>query len=438
MPRMVVPLTAVKVRTAAPGRYGDGGGLYLLVRPPSLKHAAGDKDGGRYWLFRYRLPGRLMREMGMGRADGRDAVTLRDARAKAADLLKLVKAGVDPLVQRDADAEAEKAAAQAMQARTKTFRQVAALFIEAHEAGWDNAKHRAQWSATLDAYAYPVMGDLPVAEVQTAHVMQVLTPIWRTKTETATRLRGRVESVLDYATVLGWRSGPNPALWRGHIAKLLPKPSKVRTVESHAALPWRDMGSFMNQLRIRGGLPARALELTILTAARSGEVLGAKWSEFDLSEALWTVPAGRMKAGREHRVPLSEAALAVLHKLLPTRDEKAGDWVFPGAREGRPLSNMAMEMLLRRMGRNDVTVHGFRSTFRTWAADTTAYAGEVAEAALAHMKGDKVEAAYQRGDFFEKRQRLMEDWATFCARPAAASGTVTPIRKSEDGGRHLR
>lgn len=419
MPRKATGLTAAKVRTAEPGRYGDGGGLYLLVRP----------EGGRFWVFRYVID-KKMREMGLGAASGRDAVMLTNARAAARKLWEAVRAGRDPLNDRKAEAEARKTATLAAQARAKTFREVAALYIEACEAGWDNAKHRAQWSATLKTYAFPHMGDLPVGEVQTVHVMAALGPIWRTKTETATRLRGRIESVLDYAKVLGWRTGENPALWRGHIAKLLPKPSKVRMVENHAALPWRDMGSFMAELRARGGLPARALELTILTAARSGEVLGARWSEFDLPEAVWKIPVERMKARREHRVPLSEAALAVLNKLLPMRDTLAGDWVLPGAREGRPLSNMAMEMLLRRMGRDDITVHGFRSAFRTWTAEATGYASEVAEAALAHVKGDRVEAAYQRGDFFEKRGRLMADRAAFCEWTTQAEATVTPIRRA--------
>jgi integrase len=355
-------------------------------------------------------------------------VLLKDARTKAAELHAMVKNGIDPLSQRETNAAADRAATAAAQARLKTFKQVAAAYVAAHEAGWTNAKHRDQWTSTLETYAYPAMGDLAVADVDTGHVMQVLSPIWATKTETATRLRGRIESVLDYAKVMGWRSGSNPALWRGHLAKLLPKPAKVRTVENHAALPWRETGAFMATLRTRGGLPARALELAILTAARSGEVLEARWTEFDLKEAVWTVPASRMKARREHRVPLSEAALAVLNKLLPARDAAAGDFVFPGARDGRPLSNMAMEMLLRRMGRDDITVHGFRSSFRTWVAEATAYAGDVAEAALAHAKGDRVEAAYQRGDFYEKRARLMEDWATFCARPMAQGATVRAIR----------
>jgi integrase len=418
MPRKSVGIEPVVIKKLTPGRYGDGGGLYLLVRPPSAKHAAaGEKDGGRFWLYRYRLTGR-MREMGLGAADGNRAVSLKDARAKAAELNALVKSGVDPLAKREADAAAEKAAAQAAQARAKTFRDVAALYVAAHEAGWRNAKHRAQWTSTLETYAYPFMGDLAVGDVVTAHVMAALEPIWRTKPETATRLRGRIEAVIDYAKARGWRSGENPARWRGHVANMLPARSKVQRVEHHAALPWRDMGAFMATLWGEGGLASRALELTILTAARSGEVLGARWGEIEFSEALWTVPGDRMKAGREHRVPLSEAALAVLRKLLPMRDPNAGNWVFPGARAGRPLSNMSMEMLLRRMERGDLTVHGFRSSFRDWCAESTGYQREVAEAALAHTLGDKVEAAYRRGDLFEKRRQLMEAWATFCTQPS--------------------
>lgn len=376
----------------------------------------------------YRLT-KQMREMGLGAADGKRAVTLKDARAKAAELNTLVKSGIDPLAQREAEAVAEKAATQAAQARAKTFRDVAALYIAAHEAGWRNPKHRAQWASTLEAYAYPHMGDLPMGDVETAHVMAALEPIWRSKPETATRLRGRIEAVIDYAKARGWRTGENPARWRGHVANMLPNWAKVQRVQHHAALPWREVGAFMATLRGEGGLAARALELTILTAARSGEVLEARWSEFDLLEAIWTIPGGRMKAGREHRVPLSEGALAVLRALLPLRDAKLGDWVFPGARQQRPLSNMAMEMLLRRMQRFDLTVHGFRSTFRDWSAETTAYSREVAEAALAHTLSDKVEAAYRRGDLFDKRRRLMEDWAAFCAR-VEISGAVVPLRRA--------
>jgi integrase len=241
-------------------------------------------------------------------------------------------------------------------------------------------------------------------------------------------VRGRIEAVLDYAKARGWRSGENPARWRGHVANMLPNRTKVARVEHHAALPWREIGGFMAELRDESGLGARALEFAILTAARTGEALGARWDEIDLQEAVWTVPGERMKAGREHRVPLSEAALAVLRTVLPLRDAKAGDWVFPGAKAGKALSGMAMLMLLRRMKRGDLTAHGFRSTFRDWTAETTGYPREVAEAALAHTLGDKVEAAYRRGDLFDKRRRLMDDWAAFCARPAAVGGTVTPIR----------
>ncbi len=418
MPRKAVGIEPINVRRLPPGRYGDGAGLFLLVRPPSSRQMlVGEKDGGRFWLYRYRVAGK-MREMGLGSAEGKGAVGLKDARIKAAELQANVKAGIDPLAQRDAAEAARKAAAQAAQARAKTFSQVADLYIAAHEAGWRNAKHRAQWASTLEAYAYPHMGDLPVGDVATAHVMAALEPIWRLTPETATRVRGRIEAVLDYAKARGWRTGENPALWRGHLANLLPARSKVARVRHHAALPWAEMGAFMVTLRAQTSLAARALELTILTAARSGEVLGAQWSEFNLDAALWTIPAQRMKAGREHRVPLSDAALIVLRALHLLRNEVSGHWVFPGNRKGRPLSNMAMEMLLRRMKHVDVTPHGMRSAFRDWAAECTSYSGEVAEMALAHTLSDKVEAAYRRGDLMAKRRELMNDWAAFCAQTA--------------------
>ena len=277
-------------RTAAAGRYGDGGGLYLLVRSPEA----------RFWLFRYVREGK-MREMGLGAAAGSAAVSLADARAKARTLHDAVRAGRDPLADRQAEAVAEKAAAQQAQARAKTFREVANLYLAAHEAGWRNAKHRAQWSATLETYAFPHMGDVAAADVETAHVMAALEPIWRAKPETAGRVRGRIESLLDYAKARGWRTAENPARWRGHVANMLPKRSKVAPVKHHAALPWRNMGAFMGALRAEAGLGARALEFAALAAARTGEVLGARWGEIDLSEAIWTVPGERMKAGREHR-----------------------------------------------------------------------------------------------------------------------------------------
>lgn len=400
MSRRAAGLSAAKVQKAGPGRYGDGNGLYLLVKPPG-----GARDGGRFWLFRYTMPGTKMREMGLGRAGSQPgSVTLAEARGRAADLYKQVRLGVDPLGEREAKAAAAKV-------RTTTFRDVAERYMDTHEAGLRNAKHRQQWRNTMATYAYPHMGEVAVGMVATAHVLAALQPIWTEKPETAARVRGRVEAVLDFARSLDLRNGENPARWKGHLSNALPSRAKVAPVEHHAALPWRDVAAFLTALRAQPGIAARALELAILTAARSGEVLNAKWPEFDLDAAVWTVPANRMKAGKEHRVPLSAPALAVLQSLLPMRDV---DWTFPGQRRGRPLSNMAMEMVLRRMQRPDLTVHGFRSTFRDWAAECTTYQREVVEMALAHTVGNKVEAAYRRGDLFEKRRALMSDWATFC------------------------
>jgi integrase len=415
MPRKADGLTAVKVRTAKPGRYGDGGGLYLLVRGPEA----------RFWLFRYTREVK-MREMGLGPASGPSAVSLADARVKARKLHDVVREGRDPLLERDAEREAKAALAKMTAIRLTTFREVADAYIAAHEASWRNAKHRQQWSNTLDTYAFPILGDLPVADVDTGAVMRVLEPIWREKAETASRLRGRIESVLDYAKARGWRDGENPARWRGHVANMLPNRSKVQPVEHHAALPWREIGAFMADLVDQKGLGALALRFAILTAARTSEAIEARWAEIDMTAALWTVPPTRMKAAKEHRVPLSDAALAVLRAVAPLRDDTRGGWVFPGARAGRPLSNMAFLMLLRRMARGDLTAHGFRSTFRDWAAETGQPA-DVAEAALAHTLGSKVQAAYQRGDLLERRRKLMGSWAAFCARPEMVA-KVIPLR----------
>jgi integrase len=272
--------------------------------------------------------------------------------------------------------------------------------------------------------ASATIGKRPVANVDTSDVMKVLEPIWTEKPETASRLRGRIEAVLDYAAARGWRKGENPARWRGHLAKLPPAPGKIARVQHHPALPYAEVAAFMAVLRADGSIAALALECTVLTAARTGEVIGATWGEIDI-QAVWTVPAERMKAGRKHRVPLTEAALDVLRKAARLRrSEDAEDYVFPGMKDGKPMSNMAMNMLLRRMERTDPTVHGFRSTFRDWAAAATAHPREVAEQTLAHSLSDKVEAAYRRGDLFEKRRRLMDDWAAYCARPSE----VAPIR----------
>jgi integrase len=288
-----------------------------------------------------------------------------------------------------------------------TFRQCAEAYIKAQATGWKNPKHAAQWPSTLGAYVYPIFGALAVQAVDVGLVMKALEPIWTEKPETASRVRGRIEAVLDWATASKYRKGENPARWKGHLENLLPKKSKVRRVEHHAALPYAELGAFMADLRQREGTAARALEFAILTAARTGEVIGATWDEVDFEARLWTIPGDRMKAGREHRVPLGEAALSILRPLYEVR---TGDRVFP-------ISNMAMLMLLRRMGQADLTAHGFRSTFSDWCAEQTSFPSEVREMALAHVVGDKVEAAYRRGDLFEKRRQLSEAWAAFCDSP---------------------
>ena len=416
-------LNAARLRTLTkPGTYGDGAGLYLQVRMPAKQ---GQQDGSekpkqpnRSWLYRFKLHGKP-HLMGLGTVDD---VSLAEARDAAAVARKLVRQGVNPIHQRRV-ARVE-AAAQA----SLTFAQVADAYISAHERSWRNAKHRQQWRNTLDTYADPILGKLPVSQVKLGDVMRILEPLWQDKTETASRLRGRIEAVLDYATARGWRTGENPARWRGHLDNLLPARSKVARVEHHAALPWRDIGAFMAALSEEEGISALALRFAILTAARTGEVIGARWSEFDMGEAVWTVPAGRMKAAREHRVPLSERVLDVLREMAKLRTNPNVDgFVFPGGKLGKPLSSMALLMLLRRMGRGDLTAHGFRSTFRDWCAEATNYPREVAEAALAHTLRDKTEAAYQRGDLMEKRRRVMADWTTFCGRPATA-GEVVPLR----------
>jgi integrase len=405
--RRLHKLTATEVtKGKTPGYFGDGGGLWLQISPALTKS----------WVFRFTLDGKA-REMGLGPVH---TVSLAEARERAREQRQLLLQGVDPIEAR----VSLRRTAVASAARSVTFQAEAEAYIEAHRAGWKNAKHADQWSNTLATYAYPHIGKLLVSEIDAAWVMKVLQPIWTSKTETANRLRGRIESVLDYATALKHRTGDNPARWRGHLDNLLPKPAKVAKREHHAALPFVEVAAFMNSLRAQQGVSARALEFTILTAARTGEAIGARWAEIDLTGALWTVPASRMKAAKPHRVPLSKAAVALL-KGLQGLDEKV---VFPGAQHGKPLSNMAMLALLqKRMGRPDLTVHGFRSTFRDWAAEQSTFANEVVEMALAHKIEDPTEAAYRRGDLFEKRAKLMQAWADYCGR-AQTDATVTPIR----------
>jgi integrase len=404
MARTIGKLTALAVdRPKRRGYYGDGGGLFLQV----------SASGAKSWVFRFKEFGRL-REMGLGPTH---TVSLAEARQKALECRKLRLDGRDPIETR----KAARAQARLDAAKAMTFKGCAERYIASHKAGWCNPKHAAQWPSTLSTYVYPIFGSLPVQAVDVGLVMKALEPIWTAKPETASRVRGRVESVLDWAISRGYRQGENPARWRGHLENLLPKKSKVRRVEHHAALPYREVAAFLAELRQQEGVAARALEFAILTAARTGEVIGAKWSEIDFEAGLWGVPAERMKGGREHRVPLSEATVAVLDAMKTIRH---GDYVFPGGRAGRPISNMAMTMTLRRMGRGELTVHGFRSTFRDWAAERTGFPAEAAEMALAHVVSDKVEAAYRRGDLFQKRRQLMDGWAKFCAAAGATGGKV--------------
>ncbi len=374
-----------------PGVHADGLNLYLQV----------SKNGSRSWLFRYMRNGKA-HEMGLGPLH---TITLAEARSKALELRKLLLEGRDPITERQQQRRAMKIHAAA----EITFAQAAQRFIAGHKAGWRNAKHAWQWTSTLTTYAFPVIGEMPVAAVDTAMVLKILEPIWREKTETASRVRGRMESVLDWAIARDYRDGPNPARWRGHLDKLLPRRSKVAPVRNHPAMPYRQVPAFMKELEEREGISAKALRYTILTAARTGEVTDARWAEVDMEERVWTVPAERMKASKEHRVPLSDAAIQVLEEMPRI---VGSPWLFPGARENQPLSKAAMHELLKGL-RPGLTVHGFRSSFKDWASEETSHPGEVSEAALAHAIPDKVEAAYRRGDLFERRRRLMQDWADF-------------------------
>ena len=403
MARGIHRLTQLQIRRAKKRRWlCDGGGLYL--------------QEGRAWIFRYKIAGRT-RMMGLGPLA---LVDLTQARELALAARRQLYAGIDPLQSR--------AKVRAAAAKTITFDDAVGRYLEAHSAGWRNPKHRQQWGNTLATYAAPVIGKLSVDAVDTGLVMRVLEPIWQTKPETASRLRGRVESVLAWATVRGYRTGDNPARWKNHLDHLLPSRSKVRQVQHHAALPYAELPAFMAKLREEDGIAARALEFLILTAVRSGDIFGQRrddapplqWSHLDLEQAVWTIP--RTKSGAEHRVPLSGTALAVLKQMAPHRD--SSDVVFPGLRRGHALSNDAFLRLLDRMG-VDCTAHGFRATFKTWAGERTGFAREIVEACLTHTISDELERAYRRGSFFDKRRRLMDQWAAFClASPAA----VVPLR----------
>jgi len=396
-------LTARAVETAKDaGRYSDGNGLYLVVRA----------GGSRQWVFLYRT-GAKLKEMGLG--SPAKGVTLAMARGLRDDARAIMARGGDPLEARRQDEQAA--------AGVPTFGVYALALVERIEEGFSNPKHRKQWKSTLETYCEPIW-QLPIDRVDTAGVLSCLTPIWQTKAETASRVRGRIERVLNAAKAEKLRAGENPAAWRGHLDATLPKPGKL-TRGHHAALAYKDMPAFMRDLRARPAVAAMALELAVLTATRTSEVLNAKWPEFDLDAGLWTIPAERMKARKEHRVALSKRALAIVKELSTA---KSSDYIFPGQKPKRPLSNMAMLMLLERMGkRGNITSHGFRSTFSDWASEVSPFSSELRESALAHTIGNKAEAAYRRGDALEKRRAMMEAWAQWCE-PRTASNVVNLSR----------
>ena len=392
-----------------PGRYRDGHirGLYLQIGP----------TGGKSWVLRFERDGRE-RWLGLGPAD---TFSLKEARERARAARQLLVDGIDPIDHR----KAEKAKLAAAKAKLLIFREATQRYFDQHEGKWRNPKHRAQFLSTLKQYAFPMLGNMAVSAIDTPAVLRAIEPIWMEKTETASRVRGRIESVLDWCTVRGYRTGDNPARWKGHLSEVLPARGQVAKVNHHAAMPFAELPPFMAELRQREGVAARALEFAILTAARTGEVIGAKGDEIDLGEKTWMIPAGRMKGGKEHKVPLSERAIELL-RGLPTED--GNGFVFLGPRGGSGLSNMAMTQVLKRMDRGDVTVHGFRSSFRDWASETTNFPNHVVEMALAHVVGDKVEAAYRRGDLLVKRRQLAEAWSKYCTSPPPA-GAVLPMRR---------
>jgi integrase len=389
------------IREAKPGGTADGYGLYLRITT----------TGNASWQYRYQLQGNR-RTMGLGACT---SVTLADARSKAAEAMALVKSGKDPLNEREA---------QALQVakKTTTFKDVADEYIASHRHGWKNIKHAQQWENTLAHYVHPLLGAKQVDTITTNDVLAVLKPIWQTKAETAARIRSRIELVIDAARAHSLSEAPNPARWKGHLDKLLPKRNKA-SKGHHAALDYQQMPDFYQRLtEERDSLSATALAITILTACRTSEVLFAQWEEIDLTGKIWVIPAKRMKAGNEHRIPLSDKVLSLLERL-PTRE----GYLFPGAKHGKPLSNMAMTMVLRKLGRHDLTVHGFRSTFRDWAAETTHYQNIVCEMALAHTITNAAEAAYRRGDLMERRRMLMIDWANYISTPSQIKSAQDPM-----------
>jgi integrase len=420
-------LTATFVKNAPQGFHRDGDGLYLRVKD----------TGAKSWVLRFRLHGEE-RRAGVG---AYPAVGLAEARERADELRRQIRSGIDPVDARKRQTAEKREQSRLEEAKRMTFDQCAQAYINGKKAEWKNAKHGQQWENTLATYASPLLGNLSIADIDLGLVMKVLDPIWRDKTETASRVRSLIEAVLDWAKVHGYRSGDNPAQWRGNLDNLLPMPKKVSKPENQPALDYRLMGAFMAHLRQQTSIGAKPLELAILANARAGEVCCATWSEIDSAHKCWIIPAGRMKAGKEHRIPLSDAAI----RLLESLPRVAGsEFIFPGTKEGKAISDATMNKLIRQMHESEiqagragyidtkqgrvVVTHGFRSTFRDWAGETTAYTREVIEHAMAHQLKDKAEAAYARGSMLEKRRRLMDDWAVYCSR-LPVLGEVTPIRK---------
>lgn len=384
-------LSARKVATATPGKHEDGGGLRLVV----------SAKGAKKWVLRFTINGKR-REMGLGSYPD---VGLAEARDKAGECRSLAKSGIDPIQAR-----------RTAPSQTPTFTTCAARYVRSHRRGWKNPKHARQWVSTLKTYARPEIGTMRVDLIGTDDILKILAPIWNSKTETAKRLQGRIENILDYAAAHKYRDQMNPARWRGHLDKLLPKPSRVKKVTHHPAMPYADVSDFMGELTANDSTSASALRLLVLTATRTSEVLQAQWDEIDLKAALWTIPADRTKTRQEHRVPLSDTAISIL-EALPRIE--GNPYLFPGARQGRPLSNMALLQLMRGMGygvggsRGNYVPHGFRSSFRDWSGEVSNFPRDVAEMALAHVIENKVEAAYRRGDLFEKRRKMMQAWADY-------------------------
>ena len=417
MTRTVGRLTARKVETLrVDGLYGDGGGLYLQIRDQSKTWVFRFRDGSK---VRIKGKGTRLRDMGLGPLH---TLSLADARSRATECRKQILGGLDPIAAR----EAARAQARLEAARAITFKDCAEKFIATHQPAWRNAKHAQQWRSTLETYAYPVLGSLRVQGIDTGLVLQVLESIWTEKPETASRVRGRIEAILDWATVREHRHGANPARWRGHLDKSLPARRKVREVEHHPALPYPDIGEFMALLRARKGVAARALEFAILTVGRTCEILKATWAEIDMTRAIWTIAGTGIKA-HDHVVPLCAPAVALLRELEKTKD---GPFMFPGGKRGKPLSDMGMETVLRRMERDDITVHGFRSTFRDWAAEQTSFPREVVEMALSHAVGSQVERAYLRSNLLPKRRRLMDAWGGYCGSGLRKGDNVVALRST--------